>query len=224
MQFFSNMQHTAVDAGLDVNWLPEQSALILTKSTAGLEEAGVAMISAILRAATTDRTFKFLVFDFAHKEPRLARAPRGFADMVATTAELIVDAPVITLAWARGPMQGLDFDLAMNCSTLVAEETASFSFAGDPFDLLGLYAALGRRIGFARTERLIERDPLLSAQEAQELLMVRDVAPARAGHDEIATYLAQFERRYNASQAIFRAQRIAEPPIDRRPVIARQEA
>jgi hypothetical protein len=51
--------------------------------------------------------------------------------------------------------------------------------------------------------------------------MVRDVAPARPGHDGIASYLAQFERRYNASHAIFRAQRIAEPPISRRPVIVR---
>ncbi len=220
MHFFSDMQHEAVDAGLDVNFLTDHGALVVTKSIAGFDQANVTIISEIVRAAATDRDdrLKFLVFDFAHKDPGSTRAPGGFADMVAATADLIVDAPVITLAWARGPMKGLDFDLAMNCSTLVAEQTASFSFAGDPFDLLGLYAALGRRIGFARAERLIERDPLLSAQEAQELLMVRDVAPARAGHDGIATYLAQFERRYNAAQAIFRAQRIAEPPIDRRPV------
>ncbi len=223
MQFFSDMHYAAVNAGLDVNWLPEPGALVVAKSTAGFDQASVATIGGILRAAATDNdnSLKFLVFDFAHKEVGSTKAPTGFADMVAATADLIVDAPIITLAWARGPMHGLDFDLAMNCSTLVAEQAATFSFAGDPFDLLGVYAALGRRIGFARAERLIESDPILSAQEARDLLMVRDVAPARPGHDGIASYLAQFERRYNASHAIFRAQRIAEPPISRRPVIVR---
>jgi enoyl-CoA hydratase/carnithine racemase len=223
MQYFSYWRHTAADAGLEIDWLDEQGALILKKSRPGFDEAGIAATAAILRRAAADNedAIKFLVFDFAHAGAAPTRAPNGFADLVAATADLIVGAPIITLAWARGLMNGLDLDFAMSCSALVAEQAASFSFAGDPFDLLGLYAALGRRIGFARAERLIESDRLLSAQEARDLFLVRDVAPVGQGQEGVAAYLVQFERRYNASQAIFRAQRMAEPPIDRRPVLFR---
>jgi enoyl-CoA hydratase/carnithine racemase len=223
MRFFSDWENKAAGAGLAVNWLKEQGALVVGKSRPGFDPAAVAAIDAILRHAAEEPEdgFKFLVFDFAHGDGGSTRAPDGFADMVAAIADLIVATPVITLAWARGRINGLDFDLAMNCSAVVAESGASFSFAGDPFDLLGLYAALGRRIGFARAERLIESDRNLSPQDARDLLLVRDIVADRPGYDGISNYLAQFERRYNASHAIFRAQRMAEPPIDRRPILIR---
>ena len=91
-----------------------------------------------------------------------------------------------------------------------------FLFAGDPFGLLGLFAAVGRKVGFVKAERLIESDIVLSAEEARDLLIVRDVVGPQAGFAAIDDYLAQFGRRYNASHAIFRAQRMAQPPIDRR--------
>lgn len=210
-------------ASLGVNWLAGQGALVVSKTSAGFEPATVAAIGDILRRipANRDGGVKFLVLDFWRGGGGSTRAPEGFADVVAATADLVVATPVITLAWARGAMSGLDLDLAMNCSAMVAEQAAGFSFAGDPFDLLGLYAALGRRIGFARAERLIESDRILSPQEAGELLLVRDIVTASAGLGGISAYLAQFERRYNASHAIFRAQRMAEPPIDRRPIVRR---
>ncbi|GLI94212.1 enoyl-CoA hydratase [Methylocystis echinoides] len=221
MGFFSDWREASLGDGLKVNCLEAQGALVVRKSQAGFDPASVAGIGEVLRGLTANRAdgVRFLVFDFAQGGPGPTRAPDGFADMVAATADLIVDTPVITLAWARGLMSGLDFDFAMNCSAVVAEQPAGFSFAGEPFDLLGLYAALGRKIGFARAERLIESDLLLSPQEARDLLLVRDVVAASPDQDGIAAYLAQFERRYNASHAIFRAQRMAEPPIDRRPLI-----
>jgi enoyl-CoA hydratase/carnithine racemase len=202
--------------------LEAQEALVLSKTSAGFDAAGVAAVTSLLTQVRAGDypTLKYLVFDFACDGEPPAGAPEGFADMVAATAELIVATPVITLAWARGRCSGLDFDFAMHCSAIVAESGASFSFEGDPFDLFGLYAAVGRRIGFVRAERLIESRRELSAEEAHELMLVRDMAPEAPGLTGISAYLAQFERRYNASHAIFRAQRIAEPPIDRRPVNA----
>jgi enoyl-CoA hydratase/carnithine racemase len=199
-----------------------REALVLSKTSAGFDAASVAAVMSLLAQlrAGAYPSLKYLVFDFAHGGEGPAGGPEGFADMVAATADLIVATPVITLAWARGRCSGLDFDVAMHCSAIVAESGASFSFEGDPFDLFGLYAALGRRIGFVRAERLIESRRELSAEEAHELMLVRDVAPEAPALTGISAYLAQFERRYNASHAIFRAQRIAEPPIDRRPVDA----
>jgi enoyl-CoA hydratase/carnithine racemase len=207
-------------AGVRMTWLRERGALIVSKSHAGFDAASVEAIIGLLREieAGTHPSLKFLVFDFEQGGAVGTRAPEGFADMVDANAELIVDTPVITIAWARSLMNGLDFDFAMNCSALVAETGARFSFAGEPFDLFGLYAALGRRIGFAKAERLVESERTLSAVEAKELMLVKDVVPAQPKFEGIAAYLMQFERRYNASHAIFRAQRMAEPPIDRRPV------
>jgi len=214
----SNPPHAAVR----MTWLLERDALVVSKARGGFDGPAVDAITGLLRDIEEGKhpSLKFLVFDFSEGIAEATQAPDGFTNMVATNAELIVDTPVITIAWARTAMNGLDFDFAMNCSALVAESEARFSFAGEPFDLFGLYAALGRRIGFAKAERLIASERTLSAAEAKELMLVKDVVPAEPGFEGISAYLVQFERRYNASHAIFRAQRMAEPPIDRRPVDA----
>jgi enoyl-CoA hydratase/carnithine racemase len=203
-----------------LTWLRGGDALVVSKAHPGFDRASVDTVVALLREIESGAhlSLKFLVFDFEVGGASATNAPEGFGEMVAANAELIVDTPVITVAWARTLMNGLDFDFAMNCSALVAESGARFSFAGEPFDLFGLYAALGRRIGFVKAERLIESERTLSAAEAKDLMLVKDVVAPRHSFDGILDYLAQFERRYNASHAIFRAQRLAEPPIDRRPV------
>ncbi|KAF2992303.1 enoyl-CoA hydratase [Methylocystis sp. MJC1] len=203
------------------HWLRQREALVLSKTQPGFDRASVYKISALLReiACGEQPQLRFLVFDFREGGADSAMTPEGFTEMVAANAELIIDTPVITIAWARSLLSGLDFDFAMNCAAIVAEAGAQFSFAGEPFDLLGLYAAVGRRIGFSKTERLIESEHILSPGEAHDLMLVRDVVAAQPDFTGISTYLAQFDRRYNASHAIFRAQRMAEPPIDRRPIV-----
>lgn len=224
--FVSNELNPLVESvppvgGVRIFWLKRRDAIVVSKSRAGFDAACVDHITALLKSVEK-REFedlKYLVFDFAHGGAEATRAAAGFPEMVAANAELIVDTPVITVAWVRSLMNGLDFDFAMNCSAIVAEEGARFSFAGEPFDLFGLYAAIGRRIGFGKVERLIERDTTLTAEEARDLLIVKDIVAAQPDFAGIADYLTQFERRYNASHAIFRARRMAEPPIDRRPVV-----
>jgi enoyl-CoA hydratase/carnithine racemase len=215
MQLFSPSS-----TSIKTHWLDHHQALVVSKLKASFDGASVDIISKLAREIRAGRRpdLRFLVFDFAVDGADATSAPDGFADMVAANAELIVDTPVITLAWARSLLNGLDFDFAMNCSVIVAESGARFSFAGEPFDLFGLYAALGRRIGFSKAERLIESERVLSAVEAREMLLVKDVTSPEPEFTGVSAYLTQFERRYNASHAIFRAQRMAEPPIDRRPV------
>ncbi len=209
-----------LQAGVKMTWLREGDTLVVSKARAGFDRASIDVVLDLLRKIESGAhpSLKFLVFDFAQGGAEATRAPDGFGEMVAANADLIVDTPVITLAWARSLLNGLDFDFAMNCSALVAETGARFSFAGEPFDLFGLYAALGRRIGFVKAERLIDSERTLSAAEAKELMLVKDVVAPQPDFSGILAYLTNFERRYNASHAIFRAQRLAEPPIDRRPV------
>ncbi|PPD45825.1 MAG: enoyl-CoA hydratase [Methylocystis sp.] len=207
-------------SGVRVAWVKRGEALVVSKSRPGFDAASVDSILGLLRSVS-DNSFpnlKFLVFDFNHGGAEASCAVDGFEDMAAANAGLIVDTPVITIAWVRSLLNGLDFDYAMSCSAIVAEAGARFSLSGEPFDLFGLYAAVGRRIGFVRTERLIERDAALSAAEAHDLMIVKDVVAPQPNFEGISAYLAQAGRRYNAAHAIFRAQRIAQPPIDRRPV------
>jgi enoyl-CoA hydratase/carnithine racemase len=198
--------------------LAHHEALVVSKSRPGFDSAAVDEISSLLRSIADgefDR-LKFLVFDFAHGDEAATDAAEGFSEMVSATAELIVSAPVITLAWARSLMAGPDFDLALHCSAIIAESGARFYFGGNPFDLFGLYAALGRKIGFVKVERLIESDAMISAAEALELMIVKDVVAPQSELAASDAYLTQLAKRHNASYAIFRAQRLAQPPLDRR--------
>lgn len=213
-----DQEHAFSGDDLRATLLSGQEALVLSKTRPGFDVASVATVMALVGRVRDGAypALKYFVFDFAHGDAPSMGLPEGAVDMIAATAELIVATPVITLAWARGRCAGVDFDLAMHCSAIIAETGATFSFEGDPFDLFGLYAALGRRLGFVKAERLIESERVLSAEEAHELMLVRELAPPLSDLSGISAYLAQFERRYNASHAIFRAQRMAEPPIDRR--------
>ncbi|MGJ0504162.1 MAG: enoyl-CoA hydratase-related protein [Methylocystis sp.] len=208
--------------GLSTIWLKDHQALVLRKTRPGFDAPTIAAITDIL--SSIDRgemnDLRYLVYDFAHGMREAPKPASGFGDIAAENSELIVDTPVITLAWARGLMSGSDFDFAMHCSAIVAEKSAHFSFSGDPSDLLGLYAAVGRTLGFVKAERLMENNTALTAEEAHELLIVRDVVEPQSGAPAIENYLAQFGRRYNASHAIFRAQRMVQPVVDRRSLAA----
>lgn len=201
-------------------WLRPLETLVVSKSRAGFDRACVDDLSALVEAIACGELggLKFLVFDFAHGPADSSSAADGFENLVAANAELILDTPVITVAWASGLMRGADLDFALHCSALVAQREARFSFAGDPFALFGLYAALGRKIGFVKAERLIESNEMLTADEMRDLLIVKDVVETQNRVTAIESYVAQFGRRYNASHAIFRAQRLAMPLIDRRPL------
>lgn len=208
--------------GLSTIWLKDRQALVLHKTRPGFDAMTIRTITELL--AAIDRRelndIRYLVYDFAHGAREAPKPAEGFGEIAAQNSELIVDTPVITLAWARGLMSGSDFDFAMHCSAIVAEKNAHFSFSGDPSDLLGLYAAIGRTLGFVKAERLIEHNAAITAEEARELLIVRDVVEPQAGIATMEQYLTQFGRRYNASHAIFRAQRMVQPVVDRRSLAA----
>lgn len=208
--------------GLSTVWLKDHKALVLRKTRPGFDAPTTKTITDILSSIERGelKELRYLVYDFAHGTREAPKPADGFGEVTALNSELIVDTPVITLAWARGLMSGSDFDFAMHCSALVAEKTAHFSFSGDPSDLLGLYAAVGRTLGFVKAERLMESNTALTAEEAHDLLIVRDVVEPQPGVAAIENYLAQFGRRYNASHAIFRAQRMVQPLVDRRSLAA----
>ena len=201
---------------LTPHWLEPLGALIITKACTGFDRECIDDLKGLLRAIASGKLteLKYLVFDFAHRRKSETEAAEGFEDLLEANAALILDAPVITVAWARSFMAEADLDFALYCSMLVAEQDAHFSFDADPASLFRLYAALARKIGFVKTERLIENCKVLDADDMRNLYLVKEVVEPQEGVAAIECYIRQCMPRYNAAYAIFRAQRMAMPPID----------
>lgn len=197
--------------------ISELDCIIISKSSPGFDRTTVGELLGFLSAVAKHKfkDLKYIVFDFAHEGQTPGQTVDGFEDLVALVAELILEVPVITIAWARSGLSGSDLDFALYCSQLVAQKGVTFSFDGEPSALFALYAALARRIGLVRTERLIEGGEILDAEEMRELNLAKDLVEPQEGLSGIEFYLRLNRRRYNSASAILRAQGIAMAPMDR---------
>lgn len=204
---------------LVVNRLEPLETLVVGKLQPGFDPDSIddlrRLLSAISRGEIT--RLKYLVFDFQHSTDGYSAGAEGFDALVVASAELILRAPVITLAWVRSPMAGADLEFATQCSMLVAEKNARFSFDGEPAELYGLYSVLARKIGFVRAQRLIEQGAVLRAEEMRDLFLAKDVVEPQNGAAGIGRFIRQYGRRYNAAYSIFRAQRSVMKSIGLRP-------
>jgi enoyl-CoA hydratase/carnithine racemase len=204
---------------LGAHWLQPLDALVVTKSCAGFDQGVIGELRHLLSTIAHGELMglKYLIYDFAHPaDASKARASEGFEELLAANAGLILEAPVITIAWARTLMGGADLDFALYCSSIIAESSARFSFEGDPQTLLSLYSGMARKIGFVKAERLLEGALTLNAADMLELSLVKEVVEPEPGFAAFEHYVARSSRRYNASCAMFRAQRIAMAPVKRR--------
>ena len=113
---------------LELNRLEGGDVLVVSKPHPGFDDQCVDDLTRLLSAISSGRTArpKYLVFDFAHRRGGEASGSTGFQNLVAANSELILDAPVITVAWVRSFMAGADFEFACHCAMLVAER-APFS-------------------------------------------------------------------------------------------------
>jgi enoyl-CoA hydratase/carnithine racemase len=206
--------------GASLHWRRTADTLVIAKSRAGFDAEAVGGLSALLDAIVSGEVagLKYLVFDFHHGcEDGVSECADGFEALVAANAELILNAPVISIAWARSDMRGADLEFAMSCSTIVAARGARFQFNADAADSFGLYNALSKKIGFAKAERLLENEQVLSAEEMEKLFLVKEIVEKDDGEAGILRYVEQLGRRYNASCGIFRAQRMSMGAWRRRP-------
>jgi enoyl-CoA hydratase/carnithine racemase len=191
--------------------LESLDAVVVTKTEAGFDAAAIEGLRGMLLQARLGRLgrLKFIVFDFAHQSGEAAEAAEAFDALVLEVGDIILESPIVTVAYARAPLAGADLEFALGCSMMVAEEDARFAFDADPIIAIGLYGFLAQKIGFVRAERLMEGGEVLSARQMHELLLLKEVIPAGAGGPGIETFLTRASRRHNASWGIYRAQRIA---------------
>jgi len=207
----------AATVGLAIHDLPALKALVVSKTEAGLSTGTVAALSRLVRAvAAGTLPLNFLVFDFHHAGSADTSDERGYRDLVQAVTDLILDAPVVSVALARGTMAGADLELALACSMMIADETARFTFGGDAGLSTGLYRVLAQKIGFVRAERLIEMDGAIDGAHLGGLLLLKEVVPTQAGTAGLEGFLRRMSRRHNSCCGMYRAQRIATPSMSER--------
>ncbi len=201
--------------GLVVRRMDDLQTLLVTKTLAGMDSARIEAIRKIVRDAAAGRlgALKFLVLDFAHDGEADAAGAEGFHALVNELANLILKAPIVSVACARAHMVGADLELALACSMIIGEDGARFSFAADPVLSLATYGFLAHKIGFVRAERLMERGEILDAEQMHDILLVKSVAESGAGIKGIEGFLARTGRRHNSCYGIYRAHRMASPAV-----------
>jgi enoyl-CoA hydratase/carnithine racemase len=199
--------------GLNVSRDDELQALVITKTLSGFSVGIIADLRGIVRDVAAGRfgPLKFLAFDFAHEGFPFATAADGFNDLVDDLSNLILAAPVISVACARADMAGADLEFALACSMFVGEQGRRFSFAADATVSLSFYGLLAMKIGFVQAERLMDGTDIVDADRLHDLLLMKEVG----GADVLDQVLGKTARRHNSCYGIYRAQRISTQAVHR---------
>jgi hypothetical protein len=204
-------------SSLEIHRMDELDTILVSKLGCGFDRNSIDGLTLLLRKISEGHLpgLKYLVFDFAHCDDSTAVAAEGFDELASATARLILDAPVISIAWARTYLNGADLDFALSCSMMVADRYARFSFEADLASAVGVYGALAQKLGFVKAERLMENGEILTAEQMHDLCLVKHIVENGEGLLGAESYVRQCGRRYNASYSMFRAQRISAPPVRR---------
>ncbi len=129
--------------------------IVLRKTSQGFSEGCIRALDKTLSEIEAGALgeLKFVVFDFAHASGPRQPYGKSVERLMERLVDLVVASPVITVAWARGSMQGADLEFALRCSALLADPAAQFSFDFEPERIGSLYGVLSRRLGLVRAER-----------------------------------------------------------------------
>jgi len=121
-----------------------------------------------------------------------------------------LESPLVTVSLVQGAAFGGGFEGALSNNVLIAEENATFGLPEILFNLfpgMGAYSLLSRRIGSVKAERLITSGKVHTAAEMYEMGIVDELAPVGQGESKVREFVAKQQKRFNASQSIYRVRR-----------------
>lgn len=124
------------------------------------------------------------------------------------------NAHVMTYSLVQGKAFGGGFECALASDTIVAEESATFSFPEVLFNMfpgMGAVSLLSRKIGMRRAEEIVMSGKVYTAQEMFELGVVDEVAADESGLEAIRYVIKSRQRKHNAFMAMARAKREVQP-------------
>ena len=176
----------------------EAGALIIAKGFAGFDDADcLAALDAMEQAEgwVWDGRLRYIVFDLAHERAKEPPRPSHFDPLLYAYANLILRAPVISLAIARGDLSGSDLEIALASNAIIASSTARVTL---PRSLDRALALMERGASHAASDLVSER-LVAEVHEPGNTL-------AKARH-----WMHMTSRKHNAAYLIYRAQRVVNP-------------
>lgn len=124
------------------------------------------------------------------------------------------DLPIVTIALVQGDSLGGGFEAALSCDVIVAERGTRFGFPEVLFNMfpgMGAVSLLSRKLGSSKAHRMIDDGRVLLAEELYEMGLVHILADVGEGEAAVRTFMQRDRRRHNASVAMHRALRRANP-------------
>jgi len=122
--------------------------------------------------------------------------------------------PITTISLVQGDALGGGFEAALSGDVVIAEKSAQFGFPEVLFNLfpgMGAYNFLSRRIGIARTERMILSGKTFRAEELLEDGVLDIVAEDGKGENALYDYIGKHSRKKNVYESLFRVRRSVFP-------------
>lgn len=122
--------------------------------------------------------------------------------------------PITTISLVQGVALGGGFEAALGGDVVIAEKSAQFGFPEVLFNLfpgMGAYNFLSRRIGMAKTERMILSGKTFRAEELLEDGVLDIVAEDGKGENALYDYIGKHSRKKNVYESLFRIRRSVFP-------------
>ena len=124
------------------------------------------------------------------------------------------NAQVVTYSLVQGKAFGGGFECALASETIIAEESATFSFPEVLFNMfpgMGALTLLGRRIGLSKAEEMIMSGTIFSAHDMKMLGVVDEIAADGAGVEATKYLIKSRQRRRNSFRAMSQVKREFQP-------------
>ena len=118
--------------------------------------------------------------------------------------------PITTISLVQGDALGGGFEAALGGDVVIAEKSAQFGFPEVLFNLfpgMGAYNFLSRRIGMARTERMILCGKTFGAEELVEDGVIDIVAEDGKGENALYDYIGKHSRKKLVYDSLFQVRR-----------------
>ena len=122
--------------------------------------------------------------------------------------------PITTISLVQGDALGGGFEAALGGDVVIAEKSAQFGFPEVLFNLfpgMGAYNFLSRRIGMARTERMILSGKTFRAEELLEDGVLDIVAEDGKGENALYDYIEKHSRKKQVYESLFKVRRSVFP-------------
>jgi DSF synthase len=122
--------------------------------------------------------------------------------------------PITTISLVQGDALGGGFEAALGGDVVIAEKSAQFGFPEVLFNLfpgMGAYNFLSRRIGMARTARMILSGKTFNSEELLEDGVLDIVAEDGKGENALYDYIGKHSRKKQVYESLFKIRRSVFP-------------